>query len=363
MDKKKLMYIFGGIMGVMVVIILIIAIVSAIGGRKLSFEKIENKMISAAESYFNTNENSLPQEEGKSVTVDTSTLVNGKYMKQLSDMVEKGVDCTGKVVVTKNGSRYLYSPILSCGENYQTKKLVDVVTTNNPITTSGDGLYIFGEVSKFKGEYVNNYVQIDGFLWRILDIDSEGYMRLIYAGKAMEETYVWDDRYNIDRDENAGINNYDVSRIKETMKNLESGEVYVSDETKSRLAYLPICVGKRSVDNLAMNIVEECEETITNQLFGLPYVIDYVSASTDVNCQDIDDESCQNYNYLLNSSFSSWTLNGQKEKSHRVFSVNSGGFVISNASNDKLLRLTVFVSNNALYKSGTGTLEDPYMMK
>lgn len=362
MDKKKFIYILTGIMGLMIVVIIIVALISSVGGKKLSYDKIENKMVLAAESYFEDNANSLPQ-EGKSVTVDSSTLVNGGYLDQLSDMVEEGVDCTGKVIVSKNGTRYLYSPMLSCGEKYQTNKLVDVVTRNNPIVTSGDGLYVVGQVSKFKGEYINNCVKIDEYLWRILDIDSEGYMRLIYADTSMEETYVWDDRYNIDRDDNIGINSYDVSRIKETIKSLEAGEQYISEQSKANLAYRPICIGKRSADNLEMNINEECETTILDQLFGLPYVVDYVSASTDSNCKTIDDESCTNYNYLMNSSLSSWTLNAQKENTYRVFSVSRSGYSSSGASNEKSLRPTIYLSNNSLYAGGNGTKVDPYIIK
>lgn len=363
MDKKKLIYILAGVMIFMVVIIIAVAIISSVGSKKLSYENIEDKMESAAKAYFKDKASSLPQEEGKSVIVDASTLSNSKYMKELSDMVKDGVSCTGKVIVTKNGAKYLYSSVLNCGDKYQSRKLADVVASDNPIVTSGDGLYVVGDVSKFKGEYINNYVKIDNKLWRIIDIDSEGYIRLIYADKPIEETYVWDDRYNIDRDENVGINNYDVSRIKEVMLGLESNELYISDETKEKLAYRNICIGKRSSENLELNNNEECEVTISNQLFGLPYPSDYVSASTDANCNTIKDESCENYNYLMSSSLSSWTLNGQKEKSHRVFAVSRSGYSISDASSEKSIRPTIYLSNNVIYDSGNGTQQEPYTIK
>lgn len=363
MDKKKLIYILTGIMGLMILVIIIVAIISSIGGKKMSYSEIESKMEKAAQNYFKDNAGSLPNKDGKSVTVDSSTLVNGGYLSQLSDMVKDDVDCSGKVIVSKNGINYLYSAMLSCGDKYQTNRLVDVVTKNNEIVTSGDGLYIVGDVRKFKGEYIDNYVKIDNYLWRILDIDSEGYMRLVYADKTQEETYVWDDRYNIDRKESIGINDYSISRIKETMKALESDNLYISEQTKAKLAYRPICIGKRSSENLEMNINQECESVITDQLFGLPYAVDYVSASTDSNCQKIKDESCKNYNYLMNSSLSSWTLTGQLERSYRVFSVSRSGFSISNANSEKALRPTVYLNNNVLYKSGTGTQTDPYIIK
>ena len=363
MDKKRFIYILTGIMGLMILVIIIIAVISAIGGKKLSYNQIEERMEKAAQNYFKDNASFLPKEDGKSVTVDSSTLVNGGYLPQLSDMVKDKVDCSGKVVVSKNGASYLYSPILNCGDKYKTNRLLDVVTQNNPIVTSGDGLYAVGNVRKFKGEYIDNFVKIDGYLWRILDIDSEGYMRLIYADKTKEDTYVWDDRYNIEKQENVGINNYSISRIKEAIESLEAGNAYISEESKAKLAYRPICIGKRSADNLEMNINQECESIITDQLFGLPYTVDYVSASTDSNCQKIKDESCKNYNYLMNSSYSSWTLTGQIERSYRAFSVSRSGFSISNANSEKSLRPTIYLNVNVLYASGTGTQADPYIIK
>lgn len=363
MDKKKLTYILFGIMAAMIAVIVIIAIVTGFGGGKMSYSKIENEMRKAAVSYFKNKENSLPQQNGASVSIDANTLATSKYMKPLSKLVKDGVNCTGKVVVTKNGEKYLYSPMLSCGDKYQTKTLVNVVTDANPIVTSGDGLYTIDNVRKFRGEYINNYVKLDGYLWRILDIDSEGYMRLLYVDKAKEEVYVWDDRYNIEKDDYVGINNYDVSRIKQTMEKLESGEVYITDKTKSNLAYRPICLGKRSSENLKLNITEECETTISNQLFGLPYAIDYIVSSIDPNCKTIDDQSCANYNYLMKSSLTSWTLNGQKEKGYRVFAVSRAGYTISNAASEKAVRPTIHLSNYTLFNGGTGTKEDPYTIK
>lgn len=365
MDKKKLTYILIGIMGAMVAVIAIIAIVTGIGGGKMSYGKIEDKMREAAVSYFKKKENSLPQQNGSSVTVDANTLASSKHMKPLSKMVKKGVSCTGKVVVTKNGERYLYSPMLSCGDKYQTKTLVNVVTTANPIVTSGDGLYSEADNRRFRGEYINNYVKIDGLLWRILDIDNEGYMRLIYVDKNEDtsEAYVWDDRYNVEKAAYVGINDYNVSRIKQTIKDLESGNLYVSEKTKANLAYRPICLGKRSSENLEINIIEECETTISDQLFGLPYTIDYIASSIDPNCKIIDDESCANYNYLMKSSLASWTLNGQKEKSYRVYAVSRAGYVISDASNEKTIRPTIYLSNYTLFDDGNGTKEKPYTIK
>ena len=363
MDKKKLIYIMSGIMGVMIIFIVIIALVNSCSNKTLSYEKIETTLTTAATSYFKDNNSSLPSEEGASVTVEANTLTSGGYMKELSEIVEEGVSCSAKVIVTKNGTNYWYSPVLNCGDKYQTNKMIDVIMGDNSVTTTGAGLYKTGDMYVFKGEIVNNYIQLDGNLWRILDINSEGYARLIYAGKNTEETYVWDDRYNINEEENVGINDYSVSRMKDTLISLDSNNQYISEETKTKLAYRTWCIGKRSTDNKEINNSEECATTVSGQLFGLPYVSDYVNASIDSNCKTIDDESCNNYNYLLGSSLSSWTLIGTKEKSHKVYTVSRNRYSITDASNERSIRPTVYLSNNAIYADGDGSQANPYKIK
>lgn len=363
MDKKKLIYILSGVMGGIILLIAIIFLISSLGGKKLSYERIEDKLKSGAISYFKDNKDSLPKENGQSVTIEAGTLVGGKYIKELSEMVKEGVSCSAKVVVTKNGDNYLYSPMLNCGEAHQTKKLTDVIMSQNEVVTTGNGLYAEGDNYRFRGEYINNYVQLDESLWRILDIDKDGYIRLIYAGKSTDETYVWDDRYNIDRDEYVGINDYAVSRIKETLTIIDINNKYIKADTKEKLAYKDWCIGKRSSTNLEINNDEECETLVENQLFGLPYIVDYISASIDPNCKTIKDQSCRNYNYILKMQMSSWTLTGQTDKSQKVYTVSSGGYSVTDASNEKAIRPTVYLSNNNLYLSGDGTQGNPYKLK
>ena len=363
MDKKKLIYIISGVAAVMVVLIIIIAIVSSLSKKTLSYSKIEDTLKNSAISYFKDNETALPNNEGGSTTVDASTLSNGGYMKELSLLTKEGISCSGKVIVTKNKDQYLYSPILSCGDEFQTKKFIDVVLKDNPVITSGDGLYQDGDSYFFKGEEIYNYVKLDNSLWRILDIDSEGYARLIYVGKNTEDKYIWDDRYNIEEDDYVGINDYSVSRMRQILLDFDSNGQYITKATKSNLAYKTWCVGKRSSTNTSLNNDEECTEKLEGQLFGLPYVSDYARVSIDKNCNTIDDESCGNYNYLMASSLSSWTLTAQKEKTHKVYTVSGNGYSISNAANEKYIRPTVYMSNNAIYSSGDGTSQSPYEIR
>lgn len=362
MDKKKLIYILGGIMGGIILLVVIIFIIMGVSNKRVSYETIEKRLKTAATNYLNANENLLPKEESGSITIEGDTLESGKYIKPISKMVKEGVSCSAKVIVTKNGSKYLYSPILNCGEDYKTEKFSTKLLSDNVTKQSGDGLYADGENYRFRGEYVNNYVSLDGKLWRIIDIDKDGYARIIYVDKETEDTYVWDDRYNIDVDNYYGINNYSVSRIRESLINLETNNKYISSSSIN-LAYHPICVGKRSLNNLEINNNEECESVVTDQLFSLPYVSDYVAASIDANCKTIEDESCGNYNYLMGMSLASYTITGVKEKSQKVYYVTSSGVAKIDAYGEKKIRITAYISNNALYDDGDGTKTNPYTLK
>lgn len=362
MDRKKLIYIMGGIMGGIILLVIIIFIVIGTSNKTLSYAKIESRLKTATENYLSDNENMLPKEEGGSTTIDFTTLEGGNYIKPLSKMLKEGISCSAKVIVTKNGENYLYSPMLNCGEEYKTEKFSSKILIDNKVVASGDGLYNDGDNYRFRGEYVDNYVSIDGKLWRILDIDDEGYTRLIYVDKELEDTYLWDDRYNIDVDNYLGVNNYSLSRIRESLVELETGNKYVSSDNAT-LAYRPICIGKRSSTNLEINNSEECESVINNQLYSLPYVNDYVAASIDSNCKTIEDESCANYNYLMSMSLTSYTLTGSKEKSQKVYFVTRNGVSKTDASNEKKIRPTIYISSNALYADGDGTKTNPYTLK
>jgi len=349
MDSKKLMYIGGGIVGFVVVLIVIILIIDGVNSKKFTYEKLENQLVESTQSYLNNNASILPKDEGKSVSIDANTLSYNGYMKNLSE-ISKDETCTGKVVVTKNGDRYLYTPILNCGQNYITKTLVDVVKQNNPIVFSGDGLYTEGISLKFKGEFVNNYVMINENLWRILSIDSEGYVRLIFVDKNKLDKTVWDNRYNIDTNKYEGINNYSLSRIKTYLDNLEKGSKLFAESDKTKLAYRDICVGPRSEDNKDLNIDEECKTVVRDRLISLPYVIDYMTTSVDSNCKSLGSASCSNYNYLSNMGLTSWTLTASKDNTNKAYSVFENEFTLS-AMTVYIAQLLAHLSTRQFYQN------------
>lgn len=363
-DKKMFYMLTIGLGLVLFVIIIIIIIANTVGGR-LSFEKVEDKMKAAAIKYYNSHEEELPKTNGTTVTINAATLSNSKKMKALNNITPKGTNCTGEVIVTKNGDNYLYSPILNCGSEYHTRKLYEVVTEPKNIVISGEGLYAKENGYLFKGEKVNNLVQIDESLWAIIDVDAEGYIRMINISNKKSQRAVWDDRYNIEKDSYDGINNFKVSRIKEKLIELagEREEEYLLDSSKMYAAVRRWCIGKRSETNLEINSNEECQELSEEMMYGLPLISDSVAASLDNACHTIEDESCDNYNYFSEYAISSWTLTGVSENTNSAYYIISSGAVTNKTSANKNIVPTIYLSKNVIYASGDGSEANPYILK
>ena len=102
-------------------------------------------------------------------------------------------------VYNAGGGLYDYVPELTCGAYYETKRLANkVLNDNDNGITTGSGLYmkVNGKIITndaelnmvnsenyeyiFRGDIVNNYVKIDNDVWRIVSIDNDNNLLLIY---------------------------------------------------------------------------------------------------------------------------------------------------------------------------------------
>lgn len=346
--------------GLIILIFIFIGIASLFKGHKYSYTEVEDKMKNAAIAYYEDRQDQLPTIEGNKVTVEASSLVESKNLKSLDKIVKKGVTCTGSVTVQKNGNYYLYKPSLDCGEDYKTKGLTEQIKNDNPITSENDGLYEIGENLVFRGENVNNYVSFSGKLWRIIRINSDGTLRLLEDD--IVYTGVWDDRYNIDRESSTGINNFDKSRLKDGLDRIYNKEDMFNDQTKSQIVFKNLCIGKRNIEETNNSGDIECSSVTEPRPIGLMQTNEFMVASLDPNCTYLTDAQCSNYNYLANYTKSTWTLNADSANTHRAYKF-AGGYASSTASNELGLRLVINLSDNINYTSGTGTLEDPYIVK
>lgn len=360
MNKKLMTYLIIAVVAV-VGIFIVIGVISMFKGNRLSFSNLELKLESAAISYYENHKDTLPKLEGENLSIDVTTLVESGEIKSFDKIAPKGSTCTGEVIVEKNGDFYLYTPYLDCGEDYKTINLTTKIKEDNPITNSGDGLYQIGENLVFRGEKVNNYVSFSGKTWRIIRINADGSLRLLQDD--IEFYGVWDDRYNINREDSTGINDYSKSRLKDGLARIYNEEGLFDDNAKSKINLKNLCIGKRYIDETDNSGSVECSNVVENEPVGLMQINEFMVASLDENCLYADDAQCANYNYLAKYTKTTWTLNADASNTHRAFKFNGVGFISSTASNESGLRLVIYLSDNLLYTSGDGSLENPYIVE
>ena len=322
--RKKLMRIMLIVVAVLIIFLVIILIISLIKGNNKSYDEIESEMKKAAIKYYEVQSGLLP-EEGEKVTIEATALAESGYMDPLSEL-RKNESCTGKVEITKNNNTIVYTPYLDCGDNYTTKELYKAVLEQG-LVTSGDGLYEMNGEKVYRGETVNNYVQLDNTLFRIVKVKANNQILLITADFLDDHSNAYDDRYNSDRGYNSGINNYKVSRIKNLLEEIYADNTFLSTTDKEKLTSFNLCVAKRSEDSSDNTNALECADILENQMIGLLTVSDYLNASLDTNCKMTTDRSCQNYNYLKLKESDWWLVTSSLASTYSSYAVRSSGYI------------------------------------
>lgn len=367
-DLKKTLFKFAiFIGGGLIVILLLLFITSLFNGGKTktySYEEMEQILENAAISYFEDNPSQLPTQEGKIVRIEDTTLVMTGKMKSLSQYTKKGTNCTGVVDVLKSGNQYNYVPKLSCGDAYSSAvSLVDEII--NTTVSSGYGLYKMNNEYVFRGETVDNYVQLENSLWRIVKVTPDKNIVLINE-TGLNINSPWDDRYNENAKYNAGINNYSTSRIREKLYEIyndSTNNSLLSSTDKTQIVNFSVCVGKRTSAEAKNDSSVECAKKMSDQRIAPLTVSDYINASTDSNCTSIESKSCQNYNYLNNNK-KWWLVTSKTDTSYVAFYVDSNGTVKeSSTSNYFQIRPVIHLNSSVVLNSGDGTKENPYTIK
>lgn len=361
-EKKKLIRLLGILLGVVIIFILVLFLLTSCTGGSKSYEDIETIMIDASKSYFEDHKENLPQKDGGSQTIDASILAAEGYMKDLSKYTSS--TCTGTVKVEKIGGSYSYTPKLDCGESYVSTELNDKVKNDNKIVSSGYGLYNRNGQFVFRGEKVNNYVQLDNAVWRILKITSSGNTVLI-IDEPLLDTAPYDNRFNQTANFKSGINVYSSSRIKETLlEKYNKEESFLSADDKAKTEKFNMCVGARGITETGVEQAVECKTVEQNQRVGLISAYDYMNASIDPGCTTATSKNCQNYNYLNEPKADWWTSTPSKTDTYHGYIVTiNNGIKDTETYNYGALRPVIYLNKDVLYKSGEGTKEKPYIVK
>ncbi len=358
-DSKSFMYILIGIVILVFIIMLLVFFANGGKDKNMGYSGIESRMVSGAKKYYDKYPDKLPIQDGSSITISSDTLIENSYLKPFSEMVDEGVSCSGNVSVFNINGNYSYFPYLKCDGEYESIKLSKKIV-DEAVVSSGDGLYSVGDHYIFRGEYPNNYVKFNNSLWRILGINSDGSIKLLYADKSKEKN-VWDDRYNSSKDAYSGINDFRVSRLLEYLEKVYTEYTYVDKKNVGLLVKHDWCIGKISESDQPIANLNLCSDVYNDLYIGTVQVDDVLVPSLDSNCSNLYDVDCTNYNYLFSIN-TGWTLNASSDRSYIVFNSNGGVISFKNASTDSYVRPVININNNVLYSRGSGTAEDPYLI-
>jgi len=358
--NKKTLILIGGFLILICVIIFGGALLYNKLFYKTSYEEIENIMKKATIEYLNDRQEKLPQNTNESITITEKTLVSAEKMKSINELIKDDeASCDGEVIVTNINGNYRYNPILNCEGKYETLKFVDYINNNVDITETENGLYKVNDNLVYRGDNVNNYLQFSGKTYRIVKI-KDNYTVLILTEKL--DNISWDNRYNIEKDAKLGINNYNVSRVKDYLATLYEGTTLISEENKLLVANHNLPIGKRDSKETDKSGNIESSTILENQYISLLPAYDFLNASLDPNCTTTTAESCSNYNYLAQYNLNWWLATAYSKNTHQVYRV-SGSIKLTSASSTAYIRPIIYLTNDIIYVSGDGTKENPYKVR
>ena len=358
-----------------IVLVVLILVFSLFFGKKgersdSSPLQIENKLVAAAKAYANNKKNNkiLPTKENESNKIKSELLQERGYLKELKYNNQK---CSGYVDLIYKNKEVLYIPYVTCGSLYNTRKIGSYILDNEPVVTTNDGLYKMGEKYVFRGETVNNYIMIGDVMYRIIEITEDKELRLI-SNKKAGIGFNWDDRYNTEKRNYTGINDYKKSRLKEKIdyivKNNDftdenSSDYYLTKEEYRKMIPHDACIGKRALSNGVIDSSNECQTVSENEYISLLTVSDYARASIDPNCKSIYDQSCVNYNYLSGINDVFYTITAVSDNSYEIFTISGGVATDVKSSRSFTPNIVIYIGNDSIYLSGDGSIKKPYILK
>jgi len=362
LDKKKLI-----IIGIFIISIIIIILGGALLYNKVLYKKsyteVETIMLNAAKSHYQKNKEKLPQNINDSITITVETLIKNEEMDTITSYTkDKNTTCEGKVNITNINGNYRYTPILNCNDSHQTITLTEYINKNVNIVTEGNGLYNQNNTLVYRGDTIDNYLKLNNKIYRIVKF-VDGHPVIILTD--ISENVEWDNRYNIENDTNSGINDYEVSRIKNYLDNLyndNSENALLSEDTKLLITRYNLPIGRRCNDDTDKTGKLENAAILTDQYIGLLPVSDFLNASLDKNCTNTTSKSCANYNYLNKYKYTWWTTTANSKNSFKVYTINDIAST-SQASNNAYVRPVFYLAKDTIYVSGNGSKNNPFIIK
>ena len=350
MDRKY-MIMFGSVIGIIIFMLLSMVILSSCSS-KMSYEKLEDKIVKATADYIRTNGKPAV---GTTSFVSSEDLINNGYLKSLDKY--KNDNCTALVKVMNNNGVINYLPSLTC-DNYKTVKLREKILEDN-LNVEKNGLFAIDGEYIFKGKTVNNYVKLGGKLWRILRIDSNGDIKLVSV-ETDENPISWDNKYNEVTRSKTGENEYETSYVRDQI--IANYKKY-KESNRKHIIPKSLCIGTRAKNEIDKSNLLDCSKKLDDQYVGLINPSDYALASTDKDCTTLKSGSCLNFNYLTNTLKTTWTMNAISENTYQAIAYYNGNLKAEDVSEWLNYNIVIYISGDEVYGDGNGTKDKPYTFK
>lgn len=353
--QKPILIAASAFFALIIIIILVFILMNVF--KKYDHLALEQLLVKTTEEYIKDHPEILPTQANPESIITTSSLVEGKYLKELSK-ISKDNTCSAEIKINWNEDNYYIIPELSCN-SYTTSSLTDYILENEEIIANetDSGLYNINNYYTYRGEYVNNYLNFVGYSWRIIKFNEEKIYIILADTLNNDTTYVYDDRYNETIGSNRGYNSFETSRIYSSLMNIYNNDL---KDYHKYLLTMDACTHTRSEGDVDKSGTIECTTTLQTPI-ALLSVYDYMNASVDQRCINSASRNCSNYNYLANTTNRWWLMNGTNENTYEVYASNQNGILnLESANVKKALRMVLALPSDLVYKSGNGTSSNPY---
>lgn len=244
-------------------------------------------------------------------------------------------------------------------------------------STGADYYNSFASKNYYAGIDPSNYVVFSNSCFRILNITTNNYLKLVYEGEVNEDNtcsvskasgYVdekpWDE---------SGSNNWNRPATLNTLFKVWHTDDNVNNVIKSlnsKKLVVPIWyIGSLSnTDSTSLVDIISSERSAISESYynlGLLSISDYIKASSNTNCQNLkfnEQTTCSQDNYLI-KDYESWLFDTVDSNKNSAFTLDKDGVVaLKSTKKEFKIRPVIYLSNNVTL-TGSGRSTSPYIVK
>lgn len=240
------------------------------------------------------------------------------------------------------------------------------------------------------GNNPNNYIQLDGNLWRIISIESDHTIKVIKdeginskfdeAGNRTEASTYCQDLSNgcNSWDLSGSLNNDSITGSVEnssTILNYLNTTFYnsLTDNLKSKINNHIFNIGPVDSNSTVSNILVKEQNLLWEGNIGLPTVSDFLYSQSG-NINTILGNSGNSYLFDYASGNILWTINPLSNDSSKVWTItqtksqeakyaNNASEEIDSVVYNYMAHPTLYLNSTVKFSSGTGTSSDPFILE